>query len=663
MNKKHLLKLFAFGTIALTSVSDVLAQTQPRHENISGNIGGAKFEVVTPSSISGLKNITFADWGSRTSIMNMPVEKAYDTLGASVLLNGTGSYPSLIGKVALVYRGGGINFTDKAKKCLDAGAIAVIIVNNIPGDPIVMGDGGVSTALSIPVIMVTDVDGKAINDLVKSGTAVHVSIGTWGLNKTHDIGIVPSYVSKPHALAIPFSQFSPDNSSVINKNYAAAAVANYGNATAYNITLTDSVFFVPKGSSTRTFVAAQSGTLDSITVADSIKFVFGGSFVVPSPTGEGRFEHQYTVTSDETDENPLDNKYILNQYITKDLYSKSRYNEAKGEITSTMGIGPAKATGDGTIPTTAGSVLFNNKADAINYKSIQYTLSKKNADILNGSNLNSFLVKWTDGEVSPSSSPSTPVFKDSIPQMGELDIVAISARSFSSSDSSGHVYTDLFLNPADPSKDDFKPTLEANTFYLLVSDVPEDHYLGYDGEISYFTRGYAQFVENGEIPASGVFDHPEVNFFNSDFMTLKLGDTNSLLSYPFSATADFGNPFYVDSIFYDKNKRVNSNALITRPDKPVSIKEKITSAGTMNVYPNPASTTTVVDLRLDKLEEKVTLKVVNMMGQVVYRDEAANVKDVKFNIQLNSFAIGQYLVLVQTNSNKMVVDKLSVNKQ
>ena len=55
---------------------------------------------------------------------------------------------SLAGKIALIIRGN-CNFTVKVKNAQDAGALAVIMVNNVPGDPITMG-GTDNTITSLP---------------------------------------------------------------------------------------------------------------------------------------------------------------------------------------------------------------------------------------------------------------------------------------------------------------------------------------------------------------------------------------------------------------------------------------------------------------------------------------------------------------------------------
>ena len=68
---------------------------------------------------------------------------------------------SLSGKIALVSRGI-CTFSEKIRNAQDAGAVAVIVVNNVAGDPIAMGLGGIANEPTIPAVMVSRTDGTAL---------------------------------------------------------------------------------------------------------------------------------------------------------------------------------------------------------------------------------------------------------------------------------------------------------------------------------------------------------------------------------------------------------------------------------------------------------------------------------------------------------------------
>lgn len=68
---------------------------------------------------------------------------------------------ALNGKIAVIRRGE-CEFGFKSLAAETAGAVAVIIVNNVAGATILMGGGAVGASVTIPVFMINNVDGEAI---------------------------------------------------------------------------------------------------------------------------------------------------------------------------------------------------------------------------------------------------------------------------------------------------------------------------------------------------------------------------------------------------------------------------------------------------------------------------------------------------------------------
>jgi hypothetical protein len=71
------------------------------------------------------------------------------------------------GKIAIIRRGG-CTFVEKVKNAQDAGAIAVIMLNNVSGDPIPMG--GTDSSIAIPAVMISKEYGDAIESILSSNT-------------------------------------------------------------------------------------------------------------------------------------------------------------------------------------------------------------------------------------------------------------------------------------------------------------------------------------------------------------------------------------------------------------------------------------------------------------------------------------------------------------
>lgn len=109
-------------------------------------------------------------------------------------------YPtnSLLGKIALIDRGL-CNFSKKVYNAQNAGAIGVIIVNNVPGElPLFMLSGLYADSVTIPSIMITYEDGEKVREWLDSNKTVTAEFGslTYGYERRvfelFDIAVVNS---------------------------------------------------------------------------------------------------------------------------------------------------------------------------------------------------------------------------------------------------------------------------------------------------------------------------------------------------------------------------------------------------------------------------------------------------------------------------------------
>jgi len=125
----------------------------------------ASLHINTPGAITGdyaaLEGVfsAFNRLAVQAPITGNIIQVNDDINPATHLGCGTGFSNSVAGKIALIDRGS-CNYTLKVKNAQVAGAIAVIMVNNAAGPPIVMG--GDDATITIPAIMISQTDGATL---------------------------------------------------------------------------------------------------------------------------------------------------------------------------------------------------------------------------------------------------------------------------------------------------------------------------------------------------------------------------------------------------------------------------------------------------------------------------------------------------------------------
>ena len=137
---------------------------------------GDLLTVNSPGSVSGSYYALPSGFGAGISstpitsdlvIYNDSVPDNYDACELPI------NASALNGKIVLIRRGT-CTFVDKIQRAQDAGAISVIMVNNVSGNPITMG--GTSSTITIPALMISDVDGAALISEIELGGTVNATI-------------------------------------------------------------------------------------------------------------------------------------------------------------------------------------------------------------------------------------------------------------------------------------------------------------------------------------------------------------------------------------------------------------------------------------------------------------------------------------------------------
>lgn len=100
----------------------------------------------------------------------------------------THSGPSLTGKIALLSRSGGCSVPVRVRNAQQAGAIGVIVVNNVAGAPVTMT--GTDNTITIPAVMVSQADGALIAAQLANGVQVTLPKPGPMLDGDFDSGIV-----------------------------------------------------------------------------------------------------------------------------------------------------------------------------------------------------------------------------------------------------------------------------------------------------------------------------------------------------------------------------------------------------------------------------------------------------------------------------------------
>lgn len=153
----------------------------PRMQMYLWSSGNPDFLTVnSPSSISGVYNSRQATFGPNvpstpiTSNIVLYDDNVPDVMdGCQTAVNAS----ALNGKIVLVRRGG-CNFTVKVENAEIAGALAVIVVNNVASNPIAMG--GTDPGIGIPSVMISQADGLSIITQIQSGVVVNATLQSPG---------------------------------------------------------------------------------------------------------------------------------------------------------------------------------------------------------------------------------------------------------------------------------------------------------------------------------------------------------------------------------------------------------------------------------------------------------------------------------------------------
>lgn len=432
---------------------------------VTATVGSAQviFNVLDPASIEGDYSFEAASWGE-TPDLTLPANRvqglveivddgtAGDSLGCQALSNSL----DVAGKVAMVYRGD-CEFGDKALNADVAGAIAVIIVNNEPGEPIPMAAGTNGNNVDVPVIMIGQSTGAMIRAELDAGNPVEVFIGNKLNLFDYDFGIYNKDIvhtgktSIPSLLAQNGSEFS----------YVPAAwVFNYG-----AIDQTDGIFnvVVEFGGSE---VYNESATALSIDSGDSL-YVSLPEFSMTT-YDPGLYTITYTTSlAGNTDEYPGDNEVVTSFHIN----DNQKYANARVDATGDLIAGDGLRAQDAA--SFAACIVFSDaNASRLAVDGIDFAISKSGDESIAGEYVYTSVWQW-----GPFDDLDDPAFGSA-----EITFVGDGEYSFDNGEVGGE-YVSTTLRNADG---DFI-LLEDNTRYIFCAESDNaDVYFSFDSNTNYY---------------------------------------------------------------------------------------------------------------------------------------------------------------------------------
>jgi hypothetical protein len=148
--------------------------------------GAPELRLTAPASVAGSYLVGTASFGPALTSPGvtaeiMPVVDTAPNLGLACTTLSAANAAAVNGKIALVDRGV-CTFNVKVKNAQDAGAVAVIVVDNAAGSP-PAGIGGTDPTITIPSVRITLADGNTLKAALATRSRLHSGMfATLGVN-------------------------------------------------------------------------------------------------------------------------------------------------------------------------------------------------------------------------------------------------------------------------------------------------------------------------------------------------------------------------------------------------------------------------------------------------------------------------------------------------
>jgi hypothetical protein len=420
--------------------------------------------VQQPPSLEGPLEFTWNQWGAMPD-MNDPANNivgqacfvddgtAEDSLGCNALVNGA----SIAGKIAVVYRGV-CEFGMKAMNAQDAGAIAVVVINNQPGAPVAMGAGAVGPNVTIPAVMISQEAGATLRDAILTCNDLELFIGSQQNFYQFNLGFDGGDILVPRTGAIH---------SVIHTNATEYSVDlgvnihNYGAQT------------MPNARARCVITQQPAATVVYDQTSASADILSGDSLYVTMPTFSqssysGSYEIVYSVLGDQPDEFASNDTRTINLTVVNDKFTYALCDPATQAIQSSTHVVPANNTAGWR-----SCVHFRDpNASRLAATGFWFTASRPSTAVLNDELVEATLFEWTAAITDPIQ----------LPDGTDLSPITFGVYTFTSDLTNTPIYVPF----------DENVTLVDNTRYLLCLD-------SYSGNVWHGWAGTLNFDRTQEV--------------------------------------------------------------------------------------------------------------------------------------------------------------------
>ncbi len=347
------------------------------------------FYVETPAPLVGNKEMTWADpaggWG--TPDMNIPANAILDTLafaydasaGDSLCCGAVINGSQIAGKIAVLYRGT-CEFGVKALRAQTAGAIGVVVINNVPGSPIDMGAGAQGVNVTIPVAMITAADGAALKAQIDAGNVTAFFGSKFGFYE-NDLGMWPKdYINAP-------ASSNPSKTNEIAAEFTVAAGAwifNFGQNDQTGVRLKADITY--GGGS----VYSQTSSAASLASGDSMWVQLPNFNQATYNTGLYKFK--YTILSDSIDDFPADDSRRSDFTISDAMFAYAQIDTVTLRPITNASYRPGGSTNDFEVCLS----YRDSVASRLAATGIYFSATTPATDSLTGAYLEATVYEWND---------------------------------------------------------------------------------------------------------------------------------------------------------------------------------------------------------------------------------------------------------------------------